>query len=66
MNYFNAVEGDVDINSIECVEEEEEEKDERFYLKEKNLLKKIAVINNLRLHINEARSLRHEAREAVG
>ena len=59
-----------DNKSVESVEEEEEEeeeeKDERYYLREKKAVEKVAVINNLRLHINEARSLRHEARNAVG
>ena len=47
-------------------EREEEEKDERYYLREKKALEKVAVINKLRLHINEAQSMQQQARIAVG
>ena len=35
-------------------------------LERKKALEKVAVINNLRLHINEARSMRQQARIVVG
>ena len=70
MNVINTLE---DNDSVEMVEEEEEqkqqqeqEKDERYYLRENKGLENVSVINKLRLHINEARSMRQEARIAVG
>ena len=47
-------------------EEEEEEKDQRYYLREEKALENAGVINKLRLHINEAQSMRQQARIAVG
>ena len=43
----------------------EQEKDERYYLREEKAFENIAVINKLRLHINEARSMREQARIAA-
>ena len=62
MNVINNLEDD---NSVEHVEEEEEEKDERYYLQDKKALEKVEVIDKLRLHIEEARSLRQDAVKIV-
>ena len=64
------LEGDVDMvgdkhQQQEEEEEEDGEKDKRYYLREEKALGNVDVINKLRLHINEARSMRKEARIAV-
>ena len=55
------LEGDVDM-----VGDKQEEEEERYYLREEQGLGNVVVINKLRLHINEARSMRKEARIGVG
>ena len=60
MSVINTLE---DKNSVESVEEE---KDERYYHREKKALEKVAVINNLILYINEAQSMQQQARIVVG
>ena len=63
MNAISIIEDDVDIveedqeQEQEQDPEQEEEKDERYYLKEEKALENVAVINKLRLHINEAQSM---------
>ena len=60
MNVINTLEDDVDMVEKEQEQEQEqeqdheEEKDERYYIREKKALENVAVINKLRVHINEA------------
>ena len=64
--YMNVtLEDDDSVESVVVVEEEEE-KDERYYLREIKALEKVAVINNLRLQINEAGFWCQEARKTIG
>ena len=70
MNAISILEDEVDMVEEEQQQEQdpeqEEEKDERYYLREEIALENVAVINKLRLHINEAQSMQQQARIAVG
>ena len=70
MEAISILEDDVDMVEDEQQQqhqqEEDKEKDKRYYLREEQALGNVVVINKLRLHINEARSMRQEARIAVG
>ena len=71
MDDIGILEGDIEMIEEQQQQEEEggeeeDEKDERYYLREEEALGNVVVVNKLRLHINEARSMRQQARIEVG